>query len=98
MHVIAGKDRIGLCSTCNNSTTCVYRVKRGFDAMYCDMFDCHVKSNGHEELEPVLIYAETAAKYSNPAQHRGLCANCENRESCVLPQPDEGVWHCEEYT
>jgi hypothetical protein len=28
---------------------------------------------------------------------KGLCINCENRHTCVLPRPVEGVWHCEEY-
>jgi len=27
----------------------------------------------------------------------GLCVNCEDRETCVYPKPDGGVWHCEEY-
>jgi hypothetical protein len=28
---------------------------------------------------------------------KGLCANCENRHDCKLHQPEEGIWHCEEY-
>ena len=28
---------------------------------------------------------------------KALCINCEIRETCMLPRPIEGVWHCEEY-
>ncbi|HTS66225.1 MAG TPA: hypothetical protein VMS37_25420 [Verrucomicrobiae bacterium] len=27
----------------------------------------------------------------------GLCSNCDNRETCVYPKPEGGVWRCEEY-
>jgi hypothetical protein len=27
----------------------------------------------------------------------GLCANCENWETCTFPRSEGGVWHCEEY-
>ncbi len=28
---------------------------------------------------------------------KGLCINCDNRASCLLPIVEGGVWHCEEY-
>lgn len=28
---------------------------------------------------------------------KGLCINCANRETCLLPRAEGGVWHCEEY-
>ena len=28
---------------------------------------------------------------------KGLCMNCDNRFDCLLPRPEGGVWHCEEY-
>jgi hypothetical protein len=30
-------------------------------------------------------------------EHKGLCMNCANRETCLYPKPEGGVWHCEEY-
>jgi len=27
----------------------------------------------------------------------GLCVNCVNRDTCLLPRSEGGVWHCEEY-
>ncbi len=32
-----------------------------------------------------------------PSYHKGLCMNCDERETCMLPRPESGVWHCEEY-
>ncbi len=33
----------------------------------------------------------------NDSQCKGLCTNCANRHTCLLPQSEGGVWHCEEY-
>ncbi len=30
-------------------------------------------------------------------EYKGLCVNCENRNTCSVPRPEGGVWHCEEY-
>jgi hypothetical protein len=85
-------DRDGLCSSCINALTCVYRTARGFDAIYCEMFDNGVRP----------FAAEDSCKGAEPASileglGEGLCVNCANREMCALPRPDGGVWHCEEY-
>ena len=29
--------------------------------------------------------------------HLGLCPSCENRDRCIYPRPEGGVWRCEEY-
>ena len=28
---------------------------------------------------------------------KGLCMNCAHSAYCLLPRPESGVWHCEEY-
>lgn len=28
---------------------------------------------------------------------KGLCENCANRHTCLLPKSEGGVWHCEEF-
>jgi hypothetical protein len=30
-------------------------------------------------------------------KHLGLCANCEDRDTCTFPRPEGGVWRCNEY-
>ena len=94
MAGVGENEYIGLCSTCINAQSCSYRKKRGFDAIFCEMYvydtGSTIESNTgeHEDLpSPVL----------NPGEFKGLCINCANRETCKLVKPAEGVWHCEEY-
>jgi len=96
---IVKADIVGLCATCNNSSFCVYRSRRGFDAVYCEMFD-YYSPNGHRDKNSdVIVTAQkVATKKKTPAKLKGLCENCEHRETCVLPKPEGGVWHCEEYS
>ena len=28
---------------------------------------------------------------------KGLCKNCKKNETCQLPKPEGGIWHCEDY-
>ncbi|MCK5126845.1 MAG: hypothetical protein KAR42_11370 [candidate division Zixibacteria bacterium] len=90
---------VGLCSTCNNAATCGYRSGRGFDAMYCELFDSFtVSGNGQQQKSKVSVAAGRG--YNSDASCnglKGLCMNCESRSACFLPKPDGGIWHCEEY-
>lgn len=94
-------ERPGLCMTCNNAPDCVYRSQRGFDALCCEMYDCYplpnVSSAEYEKTEPIITSVKPLSKLSNQHLCKGLCLNCDNFEDCLLPKPDEGVWHCEEY-
>jgi len=31
------------------------------------------------------------------SKYKGLCKNCKKKETCILPKPEAGIWHCEEY-
>ena len=31
-------------------------------------------------------------------KYKGICSYCEFRDSCPLPKPESGVWHCEYYS
>lgn len=86
----------GLCSTCNNQSTCSYRSRRGFDAQFCELFDNEV----HIELAAAqrpTIRLEVAGRVHRESDLKGLCMNCEKASICGFPKPDSGVWHCEEY-
>ncbi|RKX30529.1 MAG: hypothetical protein DRP46_05225 [Candidatus Zixiibacteriota bacterium] len=91
---------VGLCSTCNNAATCVYRAKRGFDAVYCESFnDFSAPMHADEKRGDTVMgdSPEKTEKVSDLRPLKGLCVNCANRDSCTLPRPESGVWHCEEY-
>lgn len=92
---------VGLCSTCANAKTCAFRRKRGFDAVFCEMFDPI-----DPEVEAVAagsnaVGGDTGTDVSRSEdgleRTKGLCMNCAHRDHCALPYPEGGVWHCEEY-
>jgi len=91
---VGGKDYVGLCSSCSNASSCCFRQKRGFDAIFCEMYVCDTDS---AVVDDAGKQADSLAPVLNPGEFKGLCINCANRETCKLAKPEEGVWHCEEY-
>jgi hypothetical protein len=93
----------GLCSTCYNNVdaACSYRALRGFDAQVCDMYDDRtpasvlLTSASGEPSARVVVTTRPAPPESTV--FKGLCVNCENRETCVMARAEGGIWHCEEY-
>lgn len=81
----------GLCATCKHADICVFRCKRGKDALYCELFEhCALGAGGKG--------VDMAATGEGDQQlSLGLCATCANAGSCRLARPEAGVWHCEEY-
>lgn len=80
---------VGLCCTCRNLPTCAIRDIR------CTVIAC-------EEFcsEELIIHPEKVSQPESVVEHalaKGLCANCEDRETCTLPKSETGVWHCEQY-
>lgn len=92
---------IGLCSTCDNLALCGHRARRRFDAQQCELFDSSggpgmlVTETGTARMTSVNY--DGARMSDENAAPRGLCLNCEICDTCMLPRPAEGVWHCEEY-
>ena len=101
MAINVQSNSVGLCPTCNNSPVCVYRKMRGFDALFCEMFDGYgfPREGEYREGNPAPPRGATRAEPRTPAAETltGLCSNCENRNECTYPRPEGGVWHCEEY-
>ena len=83
---VAGTGRgIDVCAICDIAASCPYRLMRAPDDGPCALFE------GSEHILAAL--RDTAAGH----QVKGLCENCENRETCLLPKAEGGIWHCEEY-
>jgi len=85
---------VGLCTSCKNAPTCCLRKKRGFDAVFCEMFEA---SNDPKNNDDQVKTEEIPVAVKKATRFKGLCINCANNETCTLVKPDEGVWHCEEY-
>lgn len=92
----APKAFIGLCITCNNSDTCVYRKQRGTDAIYCELFDGYAAPQHGRGIEVTGAVTDGSLDVGT-TDAKGLCMNCVHRDSCQLARPEGGVWHCEEY-
>lgn len=83
-----------LCTTCNHAETCASRRTSGQAVFFCEEFDASVAAA--IPAAPPRTSGRPAAALPAGRQ-AGLCVNCEVRETCVLPKPPGGIWHCEEY-
>ncbi len=97
LAVPAAAASVGLCSTCINSSSCVYRDARDRDAQYCEMFDAGNGSRPTPSTTLITTVKPGDREKAGQTKLKGLCVNCENRDTCTLPKAESGVWHCEEY-
>ncbi len=86
-----------LCSTCKHASTCTFPRDPQESLLFCEEFEIESapakrKVEGHKP-QPTASFA-TAEKSGSLI---GLCRDCENRQTCIFPRPEGGVWHCEEY-
>jgi hypothetical protein len=80
-----------ICTTCIHAKTCIYYARSRYPVMFCEEF-----SSGSAALKTAV---EVRGKDSSVSKTnaRGLCANCELRDTCTFPDKETGVWYCEEY-
>jgi len=97
-HVVAtGR---GICLACKHEESCIYPRNPGQIVLNCEEFEpCPPRAS--LPVSKAQIELETLWKKSSHDKPRkelkGLCTNCEERDTCVYPKPAEGVWRCEEY-
>ncbi len=94
-----------ICQTCIYESECVHYQNcqmMGKPIWFCENFD---NRTSLQVTEKEGIYPEERPFQSSnpgigaiPGRMKGLCINCDNRDSCMLPTRDGGVWHCEEYS
>lgn len=85
----------GVCAACKHDPQCIWEGFSGRVVLQCEQFEL-----GFREQERIPIPAGPR-DVSSDAQatngYAGLCSNCDNREACIYPKPEGGVWRCEEY-
>jgi hypothetical protein len=54
-------------------------------------------SREHDNDESLAKRARRQSRKQGKREFKGLCVNCANRYTCLLPRSEGGVWHCEEY-
>lgn len=89
-----------ICSTCNSGELCVSKKTRQGPVWFCEEYDDYVEVKD-ETIVGTEFQIIPPWKDSNPMegpiQFKGLCINCENRNTCVNSRVEGGIWHCEEY-
>ncbi|MGA2268823.1 MAG: hypothetical protein ABSH44_10170 [Bryobacteraceae bacterium] len=93
----------GICSACKHDLVCIY--PRDFDRppLQCEEFElgfmpAEIAAARQREIAELEALARAPLpKPEDSREYLGLCVNCENREACIYPKPEGGVWRCEEY-
>jgi len=90
----------GLCSTCNNVSSCTYLGSSERAVMFCEEFDASSSSPTSRVKPPLstpITYIDLSCAEEDSSAYKGLCKFCEIRDTCTYPKSETGVWHCEEY-
>ena len=93
----------GICSNCKFLSEC--RSKKTYlgGVHFCEDYEL---AEGDQRIDRSKVVSEapklntphaSTVEKDPPRSFKGLCSNCAHRESCCLPKPESGVWHCEEY-
>ncbi len=77
-----------LCSTCAATPHCIHRTP-GYPVHYCEEYEYQAG------VSPQV--ARSADVPEETMILKGLCVNCDNRDTCMHANTEVGVWHCEEY-
>ncbi|MBI4834551.1 MAG: hypothetical protein HY811_07020 [Planctomycetes bacterium] len=85
-------ERKDLCVNCKNIPECSLHNSTDKPVQHCNEYECLPGGSGLN-----LASNPNAMMEKNSRQYKGLCMNCENRETCNRPQPEGGICHCEEY-
>ena len=93
-----------ICQTCIYASECVHYQNSQIACKpiwFCENFD---NTTALQVAENEEIYLEERSPQSSKpgieaisGRMKGLCINCDNRASCLLPIVEGGVWYCEEY-
>jgi hypothetical protein len=86
---------MGVCAACKHDPECIYEdISRGV-VLQCEQFEMGFREQPARPA-PVRARAESG-RVKDTNGYAGLCSNCDNRETCIYPKPEGGVWRCEEY-
>ena len=88
----------GLCLSCRHSHTCTFPVDEDHPVIHCEEFEqIRTVSKKTEAGEQKVSTIDPQEPVTDKHLFLGLCANCDNRRTCIYAHTEGGVWHCEEY-
>ena len=84
----------GVCLACKFDPDCIYEAAYGRVALECEQFEMAFPA----PPTPTPSIHENIPRHGRESNtYPGLCSNCDNRETCIHPKPEGGIWRCEEY-
>jgi len=86
---------VGVCAACKYNPECIYEAASSGVILQCEQFELAfpVEAARPTSTQPHAM----AGRVADENGYAGLCANCDNRATCIYPRPEGGVWRCEEY-
>ena len=89
----------GLCRACESNSYCTFPRDPARSVLQCDEFRGISAERPLTEKDLGIAPLKPSAEYQQPAPTRfkGLCVNCDSRDTCTFAKPEGGVWRCEEY-
>jgi hypothetical protein len=95
------KEYFGLCSLCQNASTCTYTKDPRRPVLQCEDFDGYEPRRVRTIVKNILPATNpklgSDVEEKDSGKYKGLCSICEDRKTCTFIKPEGGVWHCEEY-
>ena len=94
-------DYLDLCWNCNSSDECLSKKTLTRPIWFCEEFSVDAPKADTQFL--TIFPAESKASAvsdasgENPTEYKGICMNCEHRQSCRGAVTDPPTWFCEEY-
>lgn len=83
-----------LCVNCKFRDSCHFVKNSSEPILFCEEFELEKQT----ELKLVQHNENSQADINSSSEEfKGLCRNCEKRDTCTYPKPEGGIWHCEEY-
>jgi len=86
----------GLCVNCNAAENCMHLKNCTKPVQFCEEF-CEVGPRTQTMFRKVAPQLTPREERKGPIGLKGLCVNCDFRETCTHAQAESGVWHCENY-
>ncbi len=90
----------GMCSACKYEAGCIYPHSKDQIVLNCGQFELGPPVERppatQEQVELEKLWKKTSRKEPQ-SRLQGLCGSCEDRDVCIYPKPEGGVWRCEEY-
>ena len=81
-----------ICSTCLHSGHCQFQRDSRKPIYDCNEFELPIP-----EQDGVVLDSTVEKAGGTIGRMVGLCANCENRNTCMSADTVTGIWYCEDY-